>query len=595
MEPTPPGLELDPVPNAGDLEFAYAGRVLVVDDEPSVVDVFREYLSAQGYELSVATSGEEAIRLLPELRPDLILTDINLPGLSGLDLMRHAKSEDAELVVIVVTGHASASSAIDALRQGAYDYITKPFDLDEVHQIVERGIANRRLTTVNRRLLEELRQKNEILQHHENLLRERVRHATRQMTLLYEVGKEVSANLELAPRLGVVCGKALELSGAQAAMIFLRQDESDEFHPAAAAGIQLALDESGSSQVLVPGPLLWGVHETRSPVRRGVGEGGTPFVIPGVAHTRARTLLALPMLTAGSVMGVLALLEKPGGFTEDDQKFMMLFASQAAIAVRNSQLFEHTKSLDRLKSEFVAVVSHEIRTPLTSVKGALELLGDERYFQNSEQQGKLLNIAHANSERLLVLINDILDFSKLEASSLPMTIERQRLEPVVQQAVHNLRTLLEERRIRLETRLSEALPDLLMDSNRVTQVITNLLSNAIKFSPAGGRIEIEAEPWEGGVRVGVHDSGEGIGPEHLPKLFRKFSQIDSGSTRKAGGTGLGLVICKGIIEQHGGKIWVESTPPDGSVFHFTLPSADAAASKPDASAAPGLTVREAGD
>src|SRR4030067_1098034 len=106
-------------------------------------------------------------------RPALTLPDINPPGLSGLDLMRHAKSEDAELVVIVVTGHASASSAIDALRQGAYDYITKPFDLDEVHQIVERGIANRRLTTGHRRLRGELRQKNEILKPHENLLRAR--------------------------------------------------------------------------------------------------------------------------------------------------------------------------------------------------------------------------------------------------------------------------------------------------------------------------------------------------------------------------------------------------------------------------------------
>src|SRR4029077_6161692 len=124
-------------------------------------------------------------------------------------------------------------------------------------------------------------------------------------------------------------------------------------------------------------------------------------------------------------------VNKPGGFTSDDENFLALFAAQAAIAVRNSQLFEHTKSLDRLKSEFVAVVSHEIRTPLTSVKGAVELLSDDRYFKNNEQQTKLLTIAHATPERLLVLINDTRDFSKLESASLPMSIERQRLEPVV--------------------------------------------------------------------------------------------------------------------------------------------------------------------
>ena len=131
---------------------------------------------------------------------------------------------------------------------------------------------------------------------------------------------------------------------------------------------------------------------------------------------------------------MLVVLDKAEGFSDDDESFLALFASQAAIAVRNSQLFEHTKSLDRLKSEFVAVVSHEIRTPLTSVKGALELLSDDRYFQNGEQQIKLLTIAHANAERLLVLINDILDFSKLESASLPMSIERQQLGPVVEQA-----------------------------------------------------------------------------------------------------------------------------------------------------------------
>src|SRR4029077_6411914 len=111
----------------------------------------------------------------------------------------------------------------------------------------------------------------------------------------------------------------------------------------------------------------------------------------------------------------------------------------SAIAVRNSQLFEHTKSLDRMKSEFVAVVSHEIRTPLTSVKGAVELLADDHYFKNNEQQVKLLTIAHANAERLLVLINDILDFSKLESASLPMNVERQRLEPIMTAAMQNMR------------------------------------------------------------------------------------------------------------------------------------------------------------
>ena len=288
---------------------------------------------------------------------------------------------------------------------------------------------------------------------------------------------------------------------------------------------------------------------------------------------------------------VLVAVDKEGGFSAADERFLALYASQAAIAVRNSQLFEHTKTLDRLKSEFVAVVSHEIRTPLTSVKGAVELLADPRYFPNNEQQTKLLNIAHANAERLLVLINDILDFSKLENAALPMSLERSSIAPVIEQAAHNLRTLIEDRDIQMDVKVTPGLPDLYIDASRIAQVFTNLLSNAIKFSPAGGRVVLGAQAVGGEVRVSVGDSGEGIAAEDLPKLFRKFTQVDSSATRKAGGTGLGLVICKGIVEQHGGKIWVESKPGVGSTFFFTLPFADRAAAPgpppdPDAAAPP---------
>jgi signal transduction histidine kinase/DNA-binding response OmpR family regulator len=547
-------------------------RVLVVDDEPSVVDVFQEFLGGQGYEISVAASGEAAVGLIPQLRPDLILTDINLPGLSGLEVVRFAKSVDPEVVVIVVTGDASAATAIDALRQGAYDYVQKPFDLDEVHQIVERGLANRRLRAINRELVEELRQKNEILQHHEQELRERVRLATWQMTTLYEVGKEISASLELQPRLDLICARAAELLGAGGCVVYLRTEESDEFRAVAATGIEIARGEENAPRFLSGvGPAGLAAVEQR-PVRRAAAAGEPPLEIPGMAGRRVGALLATPMVSDTRVIGLIAALQKPGGFSGDDESFLALFASQAAIAVRNSQLYEHTKSLDRLKSDFVAVVSHEIRTPLTSVKGAVELLSDERYFRNDDQQAKLLTIAHANTERLLVLINDILDFSKLESATLPMCIERQALEPVVHQAAENLRTLIEEYRVRIDVRVAPDLPEVMMDPGRIVQVLTNLLSNAIKFSPPEGRIEILATSSEDGVRVAVRDHGEGIAPQDLPKLFRKFSQIDSSATRKAGGTGLGLVICKGIVEQHGGRIWVESTPGGGSTFCFTIPA-----------------------
>ena len=564
LRPTSPGC-----PDAD--ASAEAPRILVVDDEATVADVCREFLSGEGYEITVASSGEEALRVLPKLRPDVVLTDINLPGISGIEVTRHAKELDGEICVIVLTGHASTANAIDALRQGAHDYITKPFDLEAVHKIIKGGLAHRRLRLLNRGLIEELKATNEILSHHEQHLRERVRVATAHLTTLYETGKAISADLELGPRLQVICAMAAQSVKAPLALLFLKREQQGDFVAAAAHGLDLPVD----------GPITFlegqgdagvAVLERRS-VRRVAHDPGE-IEMPGVGGG-LRSLLVTPLMTENEVLGVLAVAEKPQGFGPDDENFITLFASQSAIAIRNSLLFENTKSLDRMKSEFVAVVSHEIRTPLTSIRGAIELLGDERYFKNNDQQAKLLAIGYANTERLLMLIGDILDFSKIESGSLTMHLERQRLEPVVAQATHNLRTLIEERRIHLEVIMSPELPDLMIDANRISQVITNLLSNAIKFSHLEGKIEVFADLWEGKVRVGVRDHGEGIAANNLPKLFQKFTQIDSTSTRRAGGTGLGLVISKGIVEKHGGQIDVESTLHEGSTFTFTLPLAPA--------------------
>src|SRR5262245_30937145 len=310
---------------ASDEEWRILPRVLVVDDEPSVVDVFQEFLAAQGYEVTVVTSGEEAIKVAPTLRPDIVLTDINLPGVSGLEVMRHAKANDPEVAVIVVTGYASAATAIDALRQGAYDYVTKPFDLDEVHQIVERGIANRRLRAINRQLVEELRQKNEILERHESVLRERVQLATWQMTALYEVGKEISASLELEPRLHVVARRAAELATARAAVIYLKPPDLEDFVPAAVHGLEWSVRETNSGSVLTPdGPLAPTAFESK-PVRLTAGPGQEGLPVPGLPGVRCRTLLALPLVGAeGHVIGVLTVMDKPEGFGPNDESFLAL-------------------------------------------------------------------------------------------------------------------------------------------------------------------------------------------------------------------------------------------------------------------------------
>jgi len=239
-----------PSPDAG------SARILVVDDEVEVAAVLEELIAGLGHQVTVAHNGRDAVRLLAELRPEMVFTDINMPGTSGIEVLRVAKELDPKPAVVVVTGHASTATAIDALRQGAFDYITKPFAFDQVEQIVERGLANRRLEETNRRLVAELSDKNAILERHEHELRERVRRATTQLQRLYDLGREIGYNLELAPRLSMICARSAELCHAQAAVVYLANEESGECRAAAWHGIGGLEPDRGALPVVPPDGVL---------------------------------------------------------------------------------------------------------------------------------------------------------------------------------------------------------------------------------------------------------------------------------------------------------------------------------------------------
>jgi DNA-binding NtrC family response regulator len=186
----------------------YRPRLLVVDDEENVVQILQDLFSERPYDVDTVTSGEEALDRLDANRYDLLLTDINLPGVNGLKVVEAAKAADPDMVMIVITGYASTGTAIDALRQGAYDYITKPFDLWEVDQIVARGLESRRLVEENRRLVLDLKAANEELRRHEEILKEKVAVATRRIRTLYEVGKDVNASLDVTRTLNFIVSQA---------------------------------------------------------------------------------------------------------------------------------------------------------------------------------------------------------------------------------------------------------------------------------------------------------------------------------------------------------------------------------------------------
>jgi PAS domain S-box-containing protein len=251
---------------------------------------------------------------------------------------------------------------------------------------------------------------------------------------------------------------------------------------------------------------------------------------------------------------------------EDDERILG--------AVVTFQDVTERRAIEQMKNEFISIVSHELRTPLTSIRGSLGLLASGLLKKFPDKADKMLKIAVENTDRLVRLINDILDIERLESGK--VTVEQQEcdLAGLMLGASETMQAMANDNGVRLVVEPFQT--KVWADSDRCLQVLTNLLSNAIKFSNRDGEVKLFAEPTESEngswVKISVKDNGRGIPPEAIGKIFERFGQVDASDSREKGGTGLGLPICKTIVEQHGGMLWVESEMGQGSTFIFTLPT-----------------------
>ncbi|MDQ7784359.1 MAG: ATP-binding protein [Desulfomonilaceae bacterium] len=228
------------------------------------------------------------------------------------------------------------------------------------------------------------------------------------------------------------------------------------------------------------------------------------------------------------------------------------------------------REVERLKSEFVMAASHELRTPLTSLGMSVDLLLEHASQSLGEEDRELLQAAHEEVHRMKALVNDLLDLSKIEAGRIELEFESVPVSTLFDHAKAVFGSQLDMNDVMLTSELTEDLPGVRADANKITWVLTNLISNALRYVNKGGHVELAACRIGSHVHLSVHDDGPGIPPEYQSKIFRKFVQVKG---QEAGGTGLGLAICKEIVRAHGGAIWVESPPGEGSRFTFTLPVA----------------------
>lgn len=293
--------------------------------------------------------------------------------------------------------------------------------------------------------------------------------------------------------------------------------------------------------------------------------------------------LVIPLQVQDEIIGVIELEDKPDGnpWQEDERALANAIAHELAITLQDArsyqltqQALEEMREADRLKSQFLANMSHELRTPLNSIIGFSRVILKGIDGPITETQEQDLNAIYNAGQHLLGLINNILDISKIEAGKMELAFTDIDLAEIIRGVMATAVGLVKDKPIELIVDIPEKLPLVQADNIRIRQVLLNLVSNAAKFTEQG-HIGISARTIQRGHRnevvVAVFDTGPGIDQDDQERIFEPFSQVDASPTRKTGGTGLGLSICKHLVELHGGMIWVESIPTEGSTFAFTLP------------------------
>jgi signal transduction histidine kinase len=298
------------------------------------------------------------------------------------------------------------------------------------------------------------------------------------------------------------------------------------------------------------------------------------------AHPPMRTFLGVPIFARGRLLGSLYMADKEGGlrFTADDERLLNAFAAHAGIALENAALLERERAaaaaqaeLNRFREEMFASLSHDMRTPLSTLQMACDALSMPGWSE--EDRDEFLTTGRLEVERLTRMVNDLLDLTRIDRGRLSLDLASVALADLVRAAVRGAELKAHGKGIALSVQVAAALPSIVADRAKLERVMGNLLTNAVAYTPPGGSVSVAARPADaGGIEVAVTDTGTGIPPEVLPRVFERFFRANPAGRSAGAGTGLGLFICKSFVEAHGGRIWAESGAGRGTTIRFTLPS-----------------------
>lgn len=578
-------------------------RVLVVEDSATQAAALAGLLEENGYEVTVARDGTTALAAVRAGHFDLVLSDIVMPGMTGYEVCRRVKTElgHPELPVVLLTGLSDPMDIVRGLECGADNYITKPYDrahlLDRVRLVLDNRrlrqgarqggsvditfLGNRFTITAEKEQILDL-----LVSSYEELVRtnQAVRQAEQRARFLADASGVLATSLDVdtilqnlvrfvVPAIADVCvadivedsGRVRRVDVAHASPELGEVAEALRGRVPSAAGTPRAANPRQRNAPVLIGDLQSADLHDRAP-----GE----TTLHDAQAMGMRSLIAVPLVARGHVVGELLFMtgDIRGRYAAEDLSLAVELGRQAALAVDNARLYRAAQMATRARDDLLAIVSHDLRNPIHAIYMAatflLDVLPEESDVADVALSRRQAEVIRRSARRGNTLIGDLLDVTRIEDGRLTVSTQPVEAEELLSEAIHDATPLAQQKELRLESVQTGPLPVVAADRSRIAQVFSNLLGNAIKFTPAGGRIVVDARVDGDTLHFTVSDSGPGITAEHLPHLFDRYWQARE--TQQLG-TGLGLFIARGITEAHGGQLWAESEPGAGATFHFTLP------------------------
>jgi two-component system phosphate regulon sensor histidine kinase PhoR len=483
--------------------------ILVADDERVIREGIRRILSRENLQIFPAENGLQAWETLQQQSFDLLLIDLKMPQMDGMELLQRVKNQFPDQIVVIITGHATIEAAVEAMKYGAYDFITKPFLPDQLRMVVNRALEKRGLEIEAKQLREE----------RERSLKDIAMEKSRIQTIIHCMasGVLVTDKEQIVVLHNPALSQLLKISGEP--LVGKPLPDSPSLKTLSEAIAQVLKEERPQT---ISQEFSLNDHEAvylRTHTAAVTGDGGTVL---------------------GSVSVV--------------------------------QDITYLKALDHMKNEFVAMVAHELRAPLSAIQQQISVILQGLAGMVTEKQRDLLSRSQERADGLLNLIRDLLDISKMETGRSFQQKAPLDLFPLAEKTVALLLPQAQAKDQILELKAGPDIPSINADPQAMEEVLTNLISNAIKYTPEKGTIQVRLRPEAEYLLIQISDNGIGISQEDLGRIFDKFYRVKSEKTRKIVGTGLGLPIVKQLVESHLGYIRVESHLDRGTTFNVLIPS-----------------------